>query len=77
MKIEAKMNNFINVDIICQRCHVKHTVCVRSSDYAYYKKGIKNVQNCFPYLTPGERELLISGLCNHCWEKLFAHYETD
>jgi hypothetical protein len=29
-------------------------------------------QDCFPDLSAGQREFLISGICDECWDKLFA-----
>ena len=28
-------------------------------------------QDCFPYLTAGQRELMISNTCDDCWNKFF------
>jgi len=40
------------------------------SDVAKYESGEGLIQNIFPYLTPGEREILISGMCEECFDKL-------
>jgi len=35
------------------------------------------MQDIFPELSLGDRELLISGTCGTCWDKLFPHEEGD
>jgi hypothetical protein len=30
------------------------------------------IQNVAPELSPEERELLISGICSECWNKMFG-----
>lgn len=39
-----------------------------------YKKDL--VQNIFPELSKGLREVLISGICPECWEKMFKGGES-
>ena len=34
-----------------------------------------HVQDCFPYLTPDEREMFLSGICKACWDDMFAQDE--
>jgi hypothetical protein len=41
-------------------------------DLEEYNKGEKLVQECFPYISPEYRELLISGMCPECWDKLYS-----
>ena len=33
------------------------------------------IQNVMPNLTPDQRELLISGTCGRCWDKMFKYEE--
>ena len=56
----------------CPICGQTHTVKVNSSDYARFLKRDGLVQDCFPYLKPEEREMLITGICPDCWNKMFA-----
>jgi hypothetical protein len=32
----------------------------------------KYIQDAMPYLSKGERELLISGTCDECFDKMFG-----
>ena len=43
-------------------------------DLQAWIKG-KHAQDAFPYLNAGERELLISGICNSCFDKMMGDYE--
>ena len=60
----------ISVETICPQCGKPHTIEVKSKDYYEYKLG-KHVQEAFPYLSADEREMLLTGLCKKCWDKLF------
>lgn len=67
----------IHISTTCPCCHKKHIVNVEEQDYRnwIYKKMF--VQECFPYLSSAERELLISGTCKECWNKMFKPFEED
>ena len=40
-------------------------------DYAAWENGML-IQNAFPYLTPDEREFLMTGITAEEWEKAFS-----
>lgn len=58
----------------CRFCGQQNAVIVFSEDVEEFYKG-KPVLECFPYLTPDERELIISGTCRECWDKHFGDEE--
>jgi hypothetical protein len=35
------------------------------------------IQNCFPYLNAGQREILKTGIDSQSWEEMFAGSEDD
>jgi hypothetical protein len=37
----------------------------------------ENIQNAFPDMNAGDREILISGTHPACWDKLFPEEESD
>lgn len=47
------------------------SVTVKAEDLNKYRRG-SYVQDCFPYLTAGEREFLISGTSDEGWKILFG-----
>ena len=54
----------------CPFCGHFHEVEVNDMDYLDWKDG-ELIQNAFPYLSASERELLVSGICPTCWDKMF------
>ena len=36
-----------------------------------------HLQNAFPYLSASERELIKSGTCGKCWDKMFPEEDED
>lgn len=58
----------------CQMCHTLVDLWVEPEDITAYTLG-GMVQDVFPYLTPAERELIISGTCGPCFDYLFGESE--
>lgn len=70
-KIQVKkISDFIKLDLRCRQCDKKVVLEVSSSGLQEYKSGTKLIQSCFPYLTPSQREMLIRGYCEGCFDKL-------
>jgi len=55
----------------CIQCNTGKKLEVNKIDFEKWKQG-ELIQFAFPYLTPGEREILISGMCNECFDDCFA-----
>ena len=66
----------ITVEVRCPFCGYVSAVCVGAMDYADWERG-GLAQNCFPYLAPFEREILISGLCPRCRDEVFGSDEDE
>jgi hypothetical protein len=67
--------------VICQRqvspdCKKKYTFYISKADYWDWTHG-ELVQYAFPYLTDGERELLISQTCDVCWDTLVPRPDDE
>lgn len=60
----------------CYSCGQSVSVTVNADDYADFERG-KHAQHCFSYIPAGEREFLISGICDTCWDKMFAEVEEE
>lgn len=58
------------IDVTCPFCGTVNTVYVFEDDFEDWQNGAL-AQDCFPYLAPEERELLISHVCPDCWSKMF------
>lgn len=64
--------------VCCRMCCKVHTLLVSREDLDIYNSPNRpHVQDIFPYLTPAERELLISGVCPECWEKMFGGEDDE
>lgn len=56
--------------IKCMICDKEHHISCFSEDVKSYQRGGK-VQDCFPYLSADDRELVKSQICGRCYDKLF------
>ena len=59
----------------CAYCSKNYSMPVFKKDLEKYKEGVCNIQECFPYISPEYRELLISGICPECWNNLYNEEE--
>lgn len=58
----------------CRTCVNSLTVTVKAVDLRRYKRKVF-IQDAFPYLSVGQREMLISNTCPTCWDRLFGEEE--
>jgi hypothetical protein len=50
-------------------CKKDYSIIVNQDDFEEWRKG-KLAQDAFPYLSAGERELLITAFCGDCFDNL-------
>lgn len=55
---------------VCPFCHRTTYITVNLEDWEDWRDG-ELIQDAFPYLTADEREMLKTGICPDCWEKIF------
>lgn len=67
-------NHEVTVVTRCPFCGHGNEVEVNEMDYLDWSDG-ELAQVAFPYLSANERELLISGICPDCWNKMFSSDE--
>ena len=60
----------------CYSCGAQQKVHTVATDAIKFRDGAL-AQDCFPYLTPEQREFLISGICSTCWDEMFPPEEED
>ena len=60
----------------CNYCEHAENILVTEADYNAWHNGAY-VQDAFPYLTAGQRELMISNTCDTCWQKFFPDDKED
>lgn len=66
----------MNLEARCPFCGKVSVVTVNEKDYEAWQSGAL-VQNAFPYLSANDREILVSGICEECWEGMFSTEDND
>ena len=64
------------ITVDCRVCGEPKTVHCTPEEYERFSKGWL-IQNAMPNTPKEERELLISGTCGECWQKIFRREEED
>ena len=65
------MNN-VYVNVKCPQCGKISTLEMTNEQYEQYISGDSYIQNIFPNWSPAIREMLITGICPDCWNKMFG-----
>ena len=60
----------IKSTVYCVHCNEDYDIMVDPTDLKRWYDG-EFIQVALDYLTDDERELLMSGTCGKCWDKLF------
>lgn len=64
-------------DAFCVHCGRQFVLTFDKSDMYDWWSGSKAIQNALPYLSDNERELLLSGTCGDCFDKIFPPLDSD
>lgn len=74
--IEKNYGDHKDLIIECPWCGKTSTIKLNVENTKAFDEGVKAyqngalIQNAFPFLTAGERELLMTGICTKCWESM-------
>ena len=68
-------NKFVLLEATCIHCHRTFKFSVDATKYEQWRDGKLLIQDAFPELTPGERELLLSSICGECFDIVFGDDE--
>lgn len=60
----------------CCQCGCVVELEVKKKDYEKYLSGAL-IQDCFPYLSAEDREIMISHICPVCWDEMFGQDEDE
>ena len=60
------------LEVPCRHCGILYTILADREDVAAWLSGSGYIQDILGYLSPAERELLISGTCDNCWKNMFG-----
>ena len=63
------------IAVVCRKCRKSHDLLVSIGDVHAWKVQGVYIQDAMPYLSAGERELLISQTCDDCWKEMFGDCE--
>lgn len=66
----AANNQVYNIQ--CEHCGIVYQILANEDDMFNWLSGSGYIQDILAYLTPAERELLISGTCDYCWKLMFG-----
>ena len=55
----------------CAKCGKLHEFEVPDKGYRRWIMG-ESIQRALPMLTPDQREIMISGICGKCFDKMFG-----
>ena len=55
----------------CRSCDYEVQIPVTDEQFEKYQSG-ELIQNVLPEVSPGDREVLISGICGECFDKMFS-----
>lgn len=69
-------NRDLYLNVQCRQCREIVALDVNEQDFAAWHRGL-SVQHAMPYLTPGEREILISNICEPCFDAIFSSDESE
>ena len=61
-----------SIEIVCKYCRFAYTILANRDDINEWLSGSGYIQDILGYLSPAERELLISGTCDYCWKSMFG-----
>ena len=67
--------SIINVTCKCPVCGGSRSVKVQLAGYLAWIHGLLRIQRALPELTLDERELLLTGIDDRCWDRLFESGE--
>ena len=59
-------------EVTCRICNTKHIILVPAAGYFKWARGQAKIQHALPSLSDDERELLMSGICGRCFDKMFG-----
>lgn len=66
----------ILVGTTCPMCYKRNAIEVNKADFEKWQNG-ELIQVAMPYLSADEREMIKTGICPKCWDKMFSFPEDD
>jgi len=78
MNYRETFDNKIHKYIFSGRCNCgeQREITVNGSDLFKFRQGAF-IQDAFPYLSEDDREFLLTGTCDKCWDKMFPEEDDQ
>lgn len=61
----------------CPLCNQRSKIMLPYQGWSAWFLDGKLIHEALPDLSPGEREALMTGLCEPCWDSTFSDYEGE
>lgn len=58
------------VEVTCRVCGKTHKIDVEPAGFKKFEEGTALIQNALPGLTSGQRGMLLSQICEECFDKM-------
>tara|TARA_B100001113_G_scaffold35291_1_gene25120 strand:+ start:611 stop:832 length:222 start_codon:yes stop_codon:yes gene_type:complete len=67
----------VSHSVVCDHCRREYNIMADRDDMEAWLSGDKYIQDALAYLSPSERELLISSTCDTCWKKMYGEDDAE
>jgi hypothetical protein len=67
----------ITISKNCIQCNTLVEFDVKAEDYDLWVDKIEFIEDALWYIPADKREMLLSGVCGNCWNKLFEEDEEE
>jgi hypothetical protein len=71
-----KTSDIVRVPVECSCCGKAKILPLSAAGIQKRAEG-GMIQDCFPDLDRGLREMLVSGTCPECWDEMFSEKEDE
>ena len=65
------------VEVTCGVCGKTYKIDVDPVGFKKFEEGTMPIQYALPGLTPGQREMLLSQICEECFDKMLGDGDDD
>lgn len=72
----SKENGKVKLVAKCAKCGLEKAILIEVWDYSEWVQG-KSIQNAMPYISPADRELILSATCGSCFKVEVSPEEDD
>lgn len=67
----------VEINECCIKCNTNVSFMVYADDWDDWQDNQSFIQDAFWYISPDQREILLSKVCGKCWDELFGDLDND